>query len=100
MCFMENTWVILQSGGLGTRLRPLTDDTSKAIVPFINYFPTTEFVLYGLAKKLGLRNFVFAWLVVWVCTGRGYFVQRIRGMGFGAESVSKVTTQAVVIYLS
>ncbi len=44
-----------------------------------------------------IKSFVFAWLVVWICTGRGYFVQRIRGMGFGAESVSKVTTQAVVI---
>lgn len=48
--------------------------------------------------RLGvIKSFVFAWLVVWICTGRGYFVQRIRGMGFGAESVSKVTTQAVVL---
>ncbi|MDD2466483.1 MAG: MlaE family lipid ABC transporter permease subunit [Desulfobulbus sp.] len=44
-----------------------------------------------------IKSFVFAWLLVWVCTGRGYFVQKIRGVGFGAESVSKVTTQAVVI---
>ena len=34
---------------------------------------------------------------MWISTGRGYFVQQIRGAGFGAESVSKVTTQAVVI---
>ena len=48
--------------------------------------------------RLGvIKSLVFAWLVVWICTGRGYFVQRIRGMGFGAESVSKVTTQAVVL---
>lgn len=48
--------------------------------------------------RLGIiKSFVFAWLLVWICTGRGYFVQRIRGVGFGAESVSKVTTQAVVI---
>jgi phospholipid/cholesterol/gamma-HCH transport system permease protein len=40
---------------------------------------------------------VFALLVVWICTGRGYFIQKIRGAGFGAESVSKVTTQAVVL---
>ena len=47
--------------------------------------------------RMGLvKAFVFALLVVWICTGRGYFVQRIRGVGFGAESVSKVTTQAVV----
>jgi phospholipid/cholesterol/gamma-HCH transport system permease protein len=48
--------------------------------------------------RLGLiKSFVFALLVIWISTGRGYFVQQIRGAGFGAESVSKVTTQAVVI---
>jgi phospholipid/cholesterol/gamma-HCH transport system permease protein len=44
-----------------------------------------------------IKSFVFALLLVWICTGRGYFVQEIRGAGFGAESVSKVKTQAVVI---
>ena len=44
-----------------------------------------------------IKSFVFALLLVWISTGRGYFVQEIRGAGFGAESVSKVTTQAVVI---
>ncbi|WP_240193305.1 MlaE family ABC transporter permease [Desulfobulbus alkaliphilus] len=48
--------------------------------------------------RLGvIKSFVFALLIVWICTGRGYFVQKIRGAGFGAESVSKVTTQAVVM---
>ncbi len=48
--------------------------------------------------RLGIiKSFVFALLLVWICSGRGYFVQRIRGAGFGAESVSKVTTQAVVL---
>jgi len=48
--------------------------------------------------QLGIiKSFVFALLVVWICTGRGYFVKEIRGAGFGAESVSKVTTQAVVL---
>lgn len=48
--------------------------------------------------KLGvIKSFAFAVLLVWICTGRGYFVQKIRGAGFGAESVSKVTTQAVVM---
>ncbi len=47
--------------------------------------------------RLGLiKSVVFALLLVWISTGRGYFVQQIRGVGFGAESVSKVTTQAVV----
>jgi phospholipid/cholesterol/gamma-HCH transport system permease protein len=44
-----------------------------------------------------IKSFVFAHLVVWICTGRGYFVREIRGAGFGAESVSRVTTQAVVL---
>lgn len=44
-----------------------------------------------------VKSFVFALLVVWICTGRGFFVREIRGAGFGAESVSKVTTQAVVL---
>ncbi len=44
-----------------------------------------------------VKSFVFALLVVWICTGRGYFVHLIRGAGFGARSVSRVTTQAVVL---
>ena len=44
-----------------------------------------------------IKSFVFALLVVWICSGRGYFVREIRGAGFGAESVSRVTTQAVVL---
>jgi phospholipid/cholesterol/gamma-HCH transport system permease protein len=48
--------------------------------------------------RLGfIKSVVFALLVVWISTGRGYFVRQIRGAGFGAESVSKVTTQAVVL---
>ncbi|MDR3630556.1 MAG: MlaE family lipid ABC transporter permease subunit [Desulfocapsaceae bacterium] len=48
--------------------------------------------------RLGfIKSVVFAMLVVWICTGRGYFVREIRGAGFGAESVSRVTTQAVVL---
>ncbi|MEE4239842.1 MAG: MlaE family lipid ABC transporter permease subunit [Desulfopila sp.] len=48
--------------------------------------------------RLGfIKSIVFALLVVWISTGRGYFVRQIRGAGFGAESVSKVTTQAVVL---
>lgn len=44
-----------------------------------------------------IKSFVFAVLVVWVCTGRGYLIQHIRNAGFGAEGVSRVTTQAVVM---
>lgn len=62
------------------------------------YFSGMEQSVTNHDIRLGVvKSFVFAWLLVWICTGRGYFVQRIRGVGFGAESVSKVTTQAVVI---
>lgn len=44
-----------------------------------------------------VKSVVFALLLVWISTGRGYFVREIRGAGFGAESVSRVTTQAVVL---
>lgn len=48
--------------------------------------------------RLGvIKSIVFALLVVWISTGRGFLVHRIRGAGFGAESVSRVTTQAVVM---
>jgi phospholipid/cholesterol/gamma-HCH transport system permease protein len=46
---------------------------------------------------LGLyKSFAFALLIVWVGTGRGYFLQKIENAGFGAEAVSSVTTQSVV----
>ncbi len=44
-----------------------------------------------------IKSLFFALLVVWICTGRGLLIGEIRGAGFGAESVSKVTTQAVVL---
>ena len=48
--------------------------------------------------NLGIvKSFVFALLVVWICTGKGYFVHILRNAGFGAEGVSRATTQAVVL---
>lgn len=44
-----------------------------------------------------VKSVAFSVLIVWICAGRGYLVREIRGVGFGAESVSKVTTQAVVL---
>ena len=47
--------------------------------------------------RMGLiKSLFFGLLVAWICTGRGFFVHLNRGMGFGAESVSRATTQAVV----
>ncbi len=42
------------------------------------------------------KSYAFALLVVWICAGRGYYVHAIKNGGFGAEGVSRVTTQAVV----
>ncbi|MFC1523543.1 MlaE family ABC transporter permease [Thermodesulfobacteriota bacterium] len=62
------------------------------------YFSSMEQSVVNQDINLGIiKSFVFALVIVWVCTGRGYFVQDIKGAGFGAEAVSKVTTQAVVI---
>lgn len=48
--------------------------------------------------NLGIvKSIVFALLVVWICSGRGYFVHILRSGGFGAEGVSRATTQAVVL---
>ncbi len=44
-----------------------------------------------------VKSVAFALLLVWISAGRGFFVKEIRGAGFGAESVSRVTTQAVVL---
>ena len=44
-----------------------------------------------------IKSIVFALIIVWISTGRGYLLQKIRYVGFGAESVSRVTTQAVVV---
>jgi phospholipid/cholesterol/gamma-HCH transport system permease protein len=44
-----------------------------------------------------IKSLVFAVLIVWICTGRGYYVDKIHGAGYGAEGVSRVTTQAVVL---
>jgi phospholipid/cholesterol/gamma-HCH transport system permease protein len=52
---------------------------------------TNADIYLGMYKSLA-----FALLIVWVGTGRGYFLQKIQSAGFGAEAVSTVTTQCVV----
>jgi len=62
------------------------------------YFNGMQQSIVNKDINLGIvKSFVFAALIVWICTGRGYFVHVIRKAGFGAEGVSKVTTQAVVV---
>ena len=62
------------------------------------YFSGMEQSVIDKDIHLGIiKSFVFSLIIAWVCTGRGYFVHMIRNAGFGAESVSRVTTQAVVL---
>lgn len=62
------------------------------------YFNSMEHsVVNGDINMSLIKSVVFAFIIVWVCTSRGFYVQRIRGAGFGAEGVSWVTTQAVVV---
>jgi phospholipid/cholesterol/gamma-HCH transport system permease protein len=42
-----------------------------------------------------IKSFVFAVIIVWVCTGKGFLLFGSRS-GFGAGSVSRATTWAVV----
>ena len=51
-----------------------------------------EDVRMGLAKSL-----LFGLLLVWIAASKGYFLHLERSGGFGAEGVSRVTTDAVVL---
>jgi NDP-sugar pyrophosphorylase family protein len=53
----EKIRVIIPVGGKATRLLPLTAETSKACLRFLNR-PLVEFSLYSLASQ-GIRNFIF-----------------------------------------
>jgi phospholipid/cholesterol/gamma-HCH transport system permease protein len=62
------------------------------------YFTGMELSVVNKDIAMGLvKSLVFGGLIVWICAGRGYFVHQIRGAGYGAEAVSRVTTQAVVL---
>jgi len=50
---------IVLAGGLGMRLRPLTDDRPKALIP-VNGKPISEYQLEWLAKEVGIDSVVFA----------------------------------------
>jgi phospholipid/cholesterol/gamma-HCH transport system permease protein len=48
--------------------------------------------------KMGLvKSLVFGLLLVWICTCKGYFLHLEQSGGFGAEGVSRTTTDAVVL---
>ena len=43
-----------------------------------------------------IKSLIFGVLIVWICTFKGYFLHLSRTGVFGAEGVSRVTTDAVV----
>lgn len=49
-------------------------------------------IYMGLIKSL-----CFGLIIVWICASRGYYVHLDRSGGFGAEGVSRATTNAVVL---
>jgi phospholipid/cholesterol/gamma-HCH transport system permease protein len=51
-----------------------------------------EDIYMGFVKSL-----VFGFLIIWICSSKGYYVHMTKGGGFGAEGVSGVTTSAVVM---
>ncbi len=44
-----------------------------------------------------VKSLVFGLLIIWIAAGKGYFLHLARSGGFGAEGVSRTTTDAVVL---
>lgn len=44
-----------------------------------------------------VKSICFGLLIVWICSVKGYYLHLDRGGGFGAEGVSRATTNAVVL---
>ena len=61
---------------------------------FSSMYKDVEFndVYMGFMKSL-----CFGLLIIWICSSKGFFVHLTKGGGFGAEGVSRVTTNAVVL---
>lgn len=61
---------------------------------FSSMYDDVEFndIYMGIVKAL-----CFGLIIIWISASRGYFVHLSRGGGFGAEGVSRVTTNAVVL---
>ncbi len=48
--------------------------------------------------KMGVtKSIIFSLLIVWICTGKSFLMHLNRSTVFGAEGVSRVTTDAVVV---
>lgn len=62
------------------------------------YFQGMYSSVQWLDIEMGIvKSLVFGLLIVWITSAKGYFLHLERGGGFGAEGVSRTTTDAVVI---
>ena len=51
---VENLKAVIMAGGQGSRLRPLTCDLPKPMVPVVNY-PVMEYII-DLLREQGIRD--------------------------------------------
>jgi len=56
-----------------------------------------ESVLWKDVEMGIIKSFIFSLLIVWICSAKGYFLHLNREGAFGAEGVSRTTTDAVVL---
>jgi len=62
------------------------------------YFQGMYSSVHWLDIEMGIvKSLVFGLLIVWITSAKGYFLHLERSGGFGAEGVSRTTTDAVVI---
>ncbi|MEZ4598188.1 MAG: MlaE family lipid ABC transporter permease subunit [Syntrophotaleaceae bacterium] len=67
-------------------------------VPAGNYFQEMYRAVSWTDVEMGLvKSLVFGLLIVWIAASKGFFLHLERSGGFGAEGVSKTTTDAVVL---
>jgi phospholipid/cholesterol/gamma-HCH transport system permease protein len=62
------------------------------------YFQGMYSSVHWLDIEMGIvKSLIFGLLIVWITSAKGYFLHLERSGGFGAEGVSRTTTDAVVI---
>ncbi len=62
------------------------------------YFQGMYSSVHWIDIEMGIvKSLVFGLLIVWITSAKGYFLHLERSGGFGAEGVSRTTTDAVVI---